>query len=67
MVTSKINLVSHYFPLAGVEGFTTQHDHELLFRIEAQLKKRFPVGSQISEHAVVQDFLKQVCAISELE
>lgn len=29
-------------------------------RIEKQLKRRFPIGSQISETTIVQDFLKQV-------
>ncbi len=51
---------AHSGSLAGVEGFTTEDDHETLTRIETQLKRRFPVGAQISEHAIVQDFLKQV-------
>ena len=46
--------------LAGAEGFTTQEDHDMLVHIERQIKRRFAVGSQVSEHAVVQDFLKQV-------
>lgn len=45
--------------LAGVEGFTTEEDQEMLSRIEKQLKRRFVIGSQVSEHAVMQDFLKQ--------
>ncbi|XP_069766056.1 DNA replication licensing factor MCM5 isoform X3 [Narcine bancroftii] len=45
--------------LAGVEGFTTAEDQEMLSRIEKQLKQRFSVGSQVSEHSIVQDFLKQ--------
>ncbi|XP_043190642.1 DNA replication licensing factor mcm5-like [Amphibalanus amphitrite] len=45
--------------LAGAEGFTTQEDHDMLVHIERQIKRRFAVGSQVSEHAVVQDFLKQ--------
>lgn len=46
--------------LAGVEGFTSEADHELLNRIERQMKRRFVIGSQVSEYAIVQDFLKQV-------
>ncbi|KAL4238588.1 minichromosome maintenance protein 5 [Mactra antiquata] len=45
--------------LAGVEGFTTDEDQDMLGRIEKQLKRRFVIGSQVSEHAVFQDFLKQ--------
>ena len=47
--------------LAGAEGFTTEEDQETLARIEKQIKRRFVIGSQVSEHAIVQDFLKQVC------
>ncbi|XP_041351942.1 DNA replication licensing factor mcm5-like [Gigantopelta aegis] len=45
--------------LAGAEGFTTEEDRELLNRIEKQMKRRFVIGSQVSEHAIIQDFLKQ--------
>ncbi|KAK7488402.1 hypothetical protein BaRGS_00020376 [Batillaria attramentaria] len=45
--------------LAGAEGFTTQEDQELLGRIEKQIKRRFVIGSQVSEHAMVQDFARQ--------
>ena len=45
--------------LAGAEGFTSEEDTEMLTRIERQLKKRFAIGSQVSEHTIVQDFLKQ--------
>lgn len=44
----------------GVEGFTSQEDQELLSRIEKQLKRRFAIGSQVSEHSIIQDFTKQV-------
>lgn len=46
--------------LEGAEGFTTQEDHELILRVEKQLKRRFVIGSQVSEYAIVQDFAKQV-------
>ena len=46
--------------LAGAEGFTTDEDAETLAQIERQLKRRFAIGSQVSEHNIVQDFLKQV-------
>jgi DNA replication licensing factor MCM5 len=45
--------------LAGAEGFTSEEDHEMLTRIEKQLKRRFAIGSQVSEHNIVQDFLRQ--------
>ncbi|XP_005104462.1 DNA replication licensing factor mcm5-A [Aplysia californica] len=45
--------------LAGAEGFTTEEDRELLGRIEKQVKRRFVIGSQVSEHAIIQDFTKQ--------
>ncbi|XP_034238353.1 DNA replication licensing factor Mcm5 [Thrips palmi] len=45
--------------LAGAEGFTSEEDTEQLARIERQLKRRFAVGSQVSEQNIVQDFLKQ--------
>lgn len=43
-----------------MEGFTSQEDQELLSRIEKQLKRRFAIGSQVSEHSIIQDFTKQV-------
>jgi len=45
--------------LAGAEGFTSEEDQELLNRIEKQMKRRFVIGSQVSEHAIIQDFVKQ--------
>lgn len=45
--------------LSGAEGFTTDADQELLCRIEKQMKRRFVIGSQASEHAIVQDFVRQ--------
>ncbi|CAG5130699.1 unnamed protein product [Candidula unifasciata] len=45
--------------LAGAEGFTTEEDQELLSRIEKQVKRRFVIGSQVSEHAIIQDFTRQ--------
>lgn len=45
---------------AGAEGFTTEDDREMLSRIEKQLRRRFPVGSQVMENSIVQDFVKQV-------
>jgi hypothetical protein len=32
----------------------------MLNRVEKQLKRRFVIGSQVSEHAIVQDFTRQV-------
>ncbi|KAL2722328.1 DNA replication licensing factor Mcm5-like [Vespula squamosa] len=45
--------------LAGAEGFTSEEDHEILSRLEKQLKSRFPIGNQVSEQNIVNDFLKQ--------
>ncbi|XP_023287365.1 DNA replication licensing factor MCM5 [Seriola lalandi dorsalis] len=45
--------------LSGVEGFTSQEDQEMVSRVEKQLKRRFAIGSQVSEHSIVQDFTKQ--------
>ncbi|XP_031427469.1 DNA replication licensing factor MCM5 [Clupea harengus] len=45
--------------LSGVEGFTSQEDQEMLSRIEKQMKRRFAIGSQVSEHSIIQDFSKQ--------
>lgn len=39
--------------LAGAEGFTTDEDHEMLNRIEKQLKRRFAIGSQVSEQNII--------------
>ena len=44
----------------GVEGFATQEDQEELNRIDKQMKRRFAIGSQVSEHCIIQDFLRQV-------
>ena len=35
----------------------------MLNRIEKQIKRRFVIGSQVSEHAIVADFSKQVIFI----
>lgn len=32
----------------------------MLNNIERQMKRRFVIGSQVSEHAIIQDFLRQV-------
>ncbi|KAK0182652.1 hypothetical protein PV327_000767 [Microctonus hyperodae] len=45
--------------LAGAEGFTSEEDHEMLAQIEKQLKRRFAIGSQVSEQNIVNDFTKQ--------
>ncbi|XP_065563202.1 DNA replication licensing factor mcm5-A-like [Artemia franciscana] len=45
--------------LAGAEGFTSEEDHEMLVRIEKQLKRRFAIGTQVSEASIVQDFTRQ--------
>lgn len=44
--------------LAGAEGFTTEEDSEMLNRIEKQLKRRFAIGSQVSEQNIIQVSIK---------
>ena len=46
--------------LSGAEGFTSNDDQEEVRKIERQLKNRFPIGSNVSEQRIIQDFLKQV-------
>lgn len=38
----------------------------MIVRIEQQLKKRFPIGCQVSENNVIQDFIRQVCVTCSL-
>ncbi|KAJ8941666.1 hypothetical protein NQ314_010311 [Rhamnusium bicolor] len=45
--------------LAGAEGFTTEEEHEMLARIEKQLKRRFAIGTQVSQQNIIQDFTHQ--------
>ncbi|XP_045478337.1 DNA replication licensing factor Mcm5 isoform X1 [Harmonia axyridis] len=45
--------------LAGAEGFTTEEEHEMLCRIERQLKRRFAIGTQVSQQSIVNDFVQQ--------
>lgn len=43
----------------GAEGFTTEEEHEMLARIERQLKRRFAIGTQVSQQNIIQDFMQQ--------
>ncbi|VDK78082.1 unnamed protein product [Litomosoides sigmodontis] len=45
--------------LIGIEGFTSAEDQESFGRIERQLKKRFALGTHVSEYLIVQDFVRQ--------
>ncbi|XP_056634748.1 DNA replication licensing factor Mcm5 [Diorhabda carinulata] len=45
--------------LSGAEGFITEEDHEMLVRVEKQLKRRFAIGTQVSQSVIVQDFVQQ--------
>jgi DNA replication licensing factor MCM5 len=45
--------------LSGAEGFTTEEEHQSMLRIEKQIKRRFPVGSQLGEQSIIQDLTKQ--------
>ena len=45
--------------LSGAEGFTSEEEHQQMIRVEKQIKRRFPVGTQISEFSIVQDLVKQ--------
>uniref|UniRef100_A0A914LTW6 DNA replication licensing factor MCM5 n=2 Tax=Meloidogyne TaxID=189290 RepID=A0A914LTW6_MELIC len=45
--------------LSGVEGFTSREDQESFDRVEKQLKRRFQVGTYVSEHLIIDEFSKQ--------
>lgn len=45
--------------MLGAEGFTTEEEHETIVRIEKQLKRRFAIGTQVSEQNIIQDFVAQ--------
>lgn len=45
--------------MLGIEGFTSPEDQESFSRIERQLKKRFALGTHVSEYLIVQDFVRQ--------
>ena len=45
--------------LSGVEGYSTASDQEDLNRIERQIKRRFLIGSQVSENSIISDLVKQ--------
>lgn len=45
--------------LSGAEGFTTDEEHDMLSRIEKQLKRRFAIGTQVSQMNIIQDFTQQ--------
>jgi DNA replication licensing factor MCM5 len=38
----------------------------VISRIEKQLKRRFAIGSQVSENSIVQDFTRQVAHIVQI-
>lgn len=59
-VSDMSSIYMYFFSSSGVEGFTSQEDQEMISRVEKQLKRRFAIGSQVSEHSIVQDFTKQV-------
>jgi len=45
--------------LAGAEGFVTEEEQDKIQKIEKNLKRRFAVGSQVSEHTILTDFARQ--------
>lgn len=45
--------------LSGAEGFVTEEEQETIQKIEKNLKRRFAVGSQVSEHSILSDFSRQ--------
>ncbi|XP_066919905.1 DNA replication licensing factor mcm5-A-like [Clytia hemisphaerica] len=45
--------------LSGAEGFTPEEDIEEVRRLETLLKKRFAIGSQVSEQRIISDFQRQ--------
>ncbi|XP_057315209.1 DNA replication licensing factor mcm5-like [Hydractinia symbiolongicarpus] len=45
--------------LSGAEGFTPEEELAEVRRVEAALKKRFAIGSQVSEQRIISDFVRQ--------
>ncbi|KAK3710538.1 hypothetical protein QZH41_009373, partial [Actinostola sp. cb2023] len=45
--------------LAGSQEFTPEQDIQEVRQIEKQIKKRFAIGTQVSEQRIIADFLKQ--------
>lgn len=45
--------------LVGVDEMTRPEDFDAMQHIEKQIKHRFVVGTRVSEHQVVQDFMRQ--------
>lgn len=45
--------------LAGAEGFTSEADFEEMKKIEVQIRKRFPVGTQVAERNIINDLRSQ--------
>lgn len=45
--------------LVGAEGFTTEEEHQSMMRLEKQIKRRFPIGAQLSQSSIVQELSKQ--------
>lgn len=45
--------------VSGAEGFTTEGEQEMLARVEKQLKRRFAIGTQVSQQNILQDFVQQ--------
>ena len=56
---SQAPCIAHNQHLTGVEGFTTAQDQETLNRVERQVKQRFAIGTQVAEHAIIQDLSHQ--------
>ncbi|XP_019769821.2 DNA replication licensing factor Mcm5 [Dendroctonus ponderosae] len=45
--------------LSCAEGFTTEADQDMLNQVEKQLKRRFAIGTQVSQHTIIDDFVQQ--------
>ncbi|XP_054154018.1 DNA replication licensing factor mcm5-A-like [Oppia nitens] len=45
--------------LAGAEGFTSEEEQQSMLRLEKQIKRRFPIGAQLSQSSIVNDLSKQ--------
>ncbi|KAL3273145.1 hypothetical protein HHI36_014599 [Cryptolaemus montrouzieri] len=44
---------------AAMSGNLAEEEHEMLMRIEKQLKRRFAIGTQVSHQNIVNDFVQQ--------
>lgn len=50
--------------LSGADGFATPEEQHTLIRVEKQIKRRLPVGSQVREASMMQELMNQNIDVS---